>query len=119
MAGIKINADNKQRSIETIIRNAKDWIKGNADKNSIENVIIRTEDRTTFCLSSQVGCPVQCKFCASGIGGLIRNLNAGEIVNHFMICCRKAGGKPDNIVFMGIGEPLLNLNKNEEYKTTV
>lgn len=79
------------------------------DNETIENVIIRTEDRTTFCLSSQVGCPVQCRFCASGIGGLVRNLNAGEIIDHLLICCRKAGTRPDNIVFMGIGEPLMNI----------
>lgn len=82
---------------------------GLTDSETIENVIIRTDDRTTFCLSSQVGCPVQCKFCASGIGGLVRNLHAGEIIDHLLICCREAGTRPDNIVFMGIGEPLMNI----------
>ncbi len=80
-----------------------------ADNESIENVIIRTEDRTTFCLSSQVGCAVQCRFCASGLGGLVRNLTAEEIIDHLLICCRKAKSRPDNIVFMGIGEPLMNI----------
>ncbi len=80
-----------------------------ADGESIENVIIRTEDRTTFCLSSQIGCAVQCHFCASGLDGLIRNLTAEEIIEHLLICCRKANSRPDNIVFMGIGEPLMNI----------
>jgi len=81
-----------------------------ADGECIENVIIRTPERTTFCLSSQVGCPVQCHFCASGKDGLIRNLEAGEIIDHLLICCRRAGKRPDNIVFMGIGEPLINFS---------
>ena len=80
-----------------------------ADGESVENVIIRTEERTTFCLSSQVGCAVQCRFCASGLDGLVRNLTTGEIIEHLLICCRKAESRPDNIVFMGIGEPLMNI----------
>ena len=80
-----------------------------ADGESVENVIIRTEDRTTFCLSSQVGCAVQCRFCASGLDGLVRNLTAAEILEHLLICCKQAGSRPDNIVFMGIGEPLMNI----------
>ena len=79
------------------------------DNECVENVIIRTEDRTTFCLSSQVGCAVQCRFCASGIDGLVRNLHAGEIIDQLLICCRKAQSRPDNIVFMGIGEPMMNI----------
>lgn len=82
---------------------------GLADSETVENVIIRTEERTTFCLSTQVGCPVQCRFCASGIGGLVRNLTSAEIIDHLLTCCRKADSRPDNIVFMGIGEPLLNI----------
>lgn len=80
------------------------------DGETIESVIIPADERTTFCLSSQVGCAVQCKFCASGIDGLVRNLMAGEIIEQLLLCCREASQKPDNLVFMGIGEPLMNIN---------
>ena len=80
------------------------------DGECIETVIIRTDERITFCLSSQVGCAVQCRFCASGKDGLVRNLSAEEIIEHLLLCCRQAGSRPDNIVFMGIGEPLMNVD---------
>ena len=78
------------------------------DGERIESVIIPSRNRLTFCLSSQVGCPVRCQFCASGRGGLVRNLAAGEILEQLLACCREAGQRPDNLVFMGIGEPLWN-----------
>lgn len=82
-----------------------------ADGETIESVIIPTEDeeRLTFCLSSQVGCAVRCRFCASGTEGLVRNLHAGEIIEQLLLCCREAGRKPDNLVFMGVGEPMMNI----------
>ncbi|MBN1865592.1 MAG: 23S rRNA (adenine(2503)-C(2))-methyltransferase RlmN [Victivallales bacterium] len=80
------------------------------DGQTIESVIIPHGSRTTFCLSSQVGCPVGCRFCASGTGGLVRNLHAGEIVEQLLACCRHYGARPDNLVFMGVGEPLMNLD---------
>lgn len=80
------------------------------DGETIESVIIPTESRATFCLSTQVGCPVGCKFCASGVHGLTRNLNAGEIVEQFILLCIELGRLPDNLVIMGIGEGLLNFN---------
>jgi 23S rRNA (adenine2503-C2)-methyltransferase len=79
-----------------------------SDGESIESVLIPAKNRLTFCLSSQVGCPVRCRFCASGLGGLVRNLTAGEIIEQLLACCREAGRRPDNLVFMGIGEPLWN-----------
>lgn len=79
------------------------------DGKLIEAVIIPSPDRITFCLSTQVGCPVQCRFCASGKLGLERNLKTGEILEEYLLCCETAGQAPDNIVFMGIGEGLLNL----------
>lgn len=66
------------------------------------------DGRLTFCLSSQVGCPVRCAFCASGSQGLIRNMETGEIVEEFLLLCRTFGRMPDNVVMMGVGEPLLN-----------
>ncbi len=78
------------------------------DGNMIESVILRAKTRLTFCLSTQVGCPVQCVFCKSGEKGLIRNMTSSEILEQFFLTCEKAGGIPNNIVFMGIGEGLLN-----------
>ena len=79
-----------------------------ADDQAIEMVLIPSPERMTFCLSTQVGCPVRCKFCASGAHGLVRNLRCDEILEEFYHGVRKHGTLPDNIVFMGIGEGLLN-----------
>lgn len=74
-----------------------------------ECVMIPTEDRRTACISSQVGCPVGCKFCASGIGGLDGNLSTGRIVEQVWRLGRLEGvGRITNVVFMGMGEPLSN-----------
>ena len=73
-------------------------------------VIIPADDRLTFCLSTQVGCPVRCAFCASGAHGLVRNLSCGEIIEEFLFAVQRLGKLPDNIVFMGIGEGLLNFD---------
>ena len=79
------------------------------DGETIECAIIPAEDgRFTFCLSTQVGCPVHCAFCSSGASGFVRNLEDGEIVEQFFAACAVIGKLPDNVVIMGIGEPLLN-----------
>lgn len=65
--------------------------------------------RLTLCVSSQVGCAYGCRFCASGIDGWRRNLTAGEIVGQVIEAAKIAGRRPDNLVFMGMGEPLANL----------
>ncbi len=80
------------------------------DKECIEMVLIPSPERMTFCLSTQVGCPVGCRFCASGAHGLTRNLTTSEILEELYIGAREHGGLPDNIVFMGIGEGLLNFD---------
>ena len=84
----------------------------------IESVLIpaspalygEASDRRTICISSQVGCAYGCKFCASGLDGWSRNLSAGEIVGQFMEVERQSGERINNIVFMGMGEPLANFN---------
>jgi 23S rRNA (adenine2503-C2)-methyltransferase len=76
-----------------------------------ETVMIPDGDRRTACVSSQVGCPVGCKFCASGVGGVKGNLTAGQIVEQiFQLNLRlaEAGERVTNVVFMGMGEPLSN-----------
>ncbi len=74
----------------------------------IESVIIYDSKRVTYCISSQVGCPLDCKFCATGKMGLLRNLSAGEIVEQVMQMKARSERPPTNIVFMGMGEPMLN-----------
>ncbi|HEX7363964.1 MAG TPA: 23S rRNA (adenine(2503)-C(2))-methyltransferase RlmN, partial [Dehalococcoidia bacterium] len=75
----------------------------------IETVGIPYADRFSCCLSTQVGCPVGCVFCATGLGGFTRNLTAGEIVDQVLAVQEAAGDRRvDHVVFMGMGEPLLN-----------
>lgn len=74
-----------------------------------ECVMIPSDGRTTACISSQVGCPVGCRFCASGLGGLDGNLSAGRIVEQVWRLGQLQGvGRISNVVFMGMGEPLAN-----------
>jgi len=65
-------------------------------------------DRHTLCVSSQVGCAYGCKFCASGLDGFRRNLTADEIVGQLLLVEKESGQKVNNMVFMGMGEPLAN-----------
>ncbi|MCP5536303.1 MAG: 23S rRNA (adenine(2503)-C(2))-methyltransferase RlmN [Akkermansiaceae bacterium] len=70
----------------------------------------RQSDRKTICVSSQVGCAYGCKFCASGLAGFTRNLTASEIVGQMLAVEKETGETINNIVFMGMGEPLANVN---------
>jgi 23S rRNA (adenine2503-C2)-methyltransferase len=82
------------------------------DKNLVEGVLIPTETRMTACVSSQVGCSLTCKFCATGYMDRKRNLEAGEIYDQVVAIDKVAQNTYNiplsNIVFMGMGEPLLN-----------
>lgn len=69
----------------------------------------KQSDRKTICVSSQVGCAFGCKFCASGLAGFTRNLTAAEIVGQMMAVEKITGDSINNIVFMGMGEPLANI----------
>src|SRR5438309_11602605 len=87
------------------------------DESLIETVLIpaspalygNKSDRRTICISTQVGCAYGCKFCASGLEGFSRNLKPNEIVDQIIAVEGQTGEKIDNIVFMGMGEPLANL----------
>jgi len=72
-----------------------------------------SSDRHTLCVSSQVGCAYDCKFCASGLAGFTRNLTAGEIIEQVVQVEKLSGERVDNLVFMGMGEPLANLTNLE------
>jgi 23S rRNA (adenine2503-C2)-methyltransferase len=89
-----------------------------SDESLIETVLIPASpalygsrsDRRTICVSTQVGCAYGCKFCASGLEGFSRNLRPNEIVDQIIAVERETGEKIDNIVFMGMGEPMANLD---------
>ena len=78
------------------------------DGETIETVGIPTDQRLTVCVSSQVGCPMACRFCATGKGGLQRSLRTHEIVDQVLSVRDVMDRRPSHIVFMGMGEPLLN-----------
>ena len=83
------------------------------DGRTVETVLMPEGERDTICISSQVGCPVDCKFCMTALMGLERSLTAGEIVGQVLLVARENHLRQDggrlNIVMMGQGEPLLNL----------
>ena len=88
------------------------------DGTLIESVLMRYPERVTLCVSSQAGCGMACPFCATGQGGLQRNLSAGEIVEQVRLAAATArdgrlgdGQRLSNVVFMGMGEPLANYNR--------
>lgn len=81
------------------------------DGNTIESVLLFHTDRVTACISSQVGCPVKCAFCATGQSGYVRNLSVGEIVAQVIAMEKERRVNIGNIVYMGMGEPLLNYNE--------
>lgn len=76
----------------------------------IESVLMDHGNHYTACVSSQVGCPLRCAFCATGQQGFKRNLTASEIVSHFVAMESDVGHDINNVVFMGMGEPFLNYN---------
>ncbi len=81
------------------------------DDKLVESVLIRSGDRRTVCVSSQVGCPARCAFCASGRQGLIRNLESSEIIAQVYqidLWLKKQGEEVSHIVYMGMGEPFRN-----------
>jgi 23S rRNA (adenine2503-C2)-methyltransferase len=89
------------------------------DGTLVESVLMRYPERITVCVSSQAGCGMACPFCATGQGGLTRNLSTAEIVDQVVAAARIAArgemiggpGRLSNVVFMGMGEPLANYNR--------
>ena len=94
-----------QNSVST---GTKKYLFETEDSRKIESVLIPDKDRNTLCISTQVGCPLDCKFCATGLMGYKRNLSVGEIVDQYLLAAKENGKENiTNIVFMGMGEPLL------------
>ena len=92
------------------------WLLKVDSRNSIETVFIPEENRGTLCVSSQVGCPLDCRFCATAQQGFNRNLSTAEIIGQLWIAARELDHHPErnrvitNVVMMGMGEPLLNFD---------
>ena len=81
------------------------------DENYIESVLMENNNRLTLCLSTQVGCAADCKFCATAKMGFVRQLTVGEIVDQFLLIQSGIESRVNNVVFMGMGEPFLNYDK--------
>ena len=90
------------------------WLIGFGGGNAVETVFIPEPNRGTLCISSQVGCALNCTFCATGAQGFNRNLSTGEIIGQVWLAARALGHERNgkrritNVVLMGMGEPLLN-----------
>ena len=87
------------------------WIIKLGEENHIETVYIPERERGTLCISSQVGCALACTFCSTGVQGFNRNLKSHEIIAQVLIAknhLKKKDKRISNVVFMGMGEPLLN-----------
>jgi len=101
----------KLLSRQTSSDGAEKFLSGLEDGEAIESVLIPDENRRTLCLSSQAGCVMGCGFCLTGRIGFKRNLKAHEIVDQIISVSRITGKQITNIVFMGMGEPLLNFDE--------
>ncbi len=117
-----LEKEEAEQASEQLLKTSK-FLVGLHDDEMVETVLIPSPDRHTVCVSSQVGCPLRCTFCATGYMGFTRNLLASEIVEQVQLVNERLvekspGNHLTNIVFMGMGEPLLNLkNVFETIKT--
>ncbi|WP_395088073.1 23S rRNA (adenine(2503)-C(2))-methyltransferase RlmN [Armatimonas sp.] len=99
-----------ERSIQSAPDGTEKYLLNLPDDEVIEAVYLPYDERTSVCVSSQVGCPMACSFCATGTEGLARNLTAGEIVDQLLFMQAKhPEQRISHLVLMGMGEPLLNL----------
>ncbi|MBR2405111.1 MAG: 23S rRNA (adenine(2503)-C(2))-methyltransferase RlmN [Clostridia bacterium] len=96
------------KKLVSAIDNTKKYLFKLHDGNMVESVVMYYKHGITVCISSQVGCAMGCKFCASTIGGLVRSLTSGEILEQVIYAQKDIGERISNIVMMGIGEPLAN-----------
>ncbi len=98
------------KKLESKLDKTKKYLFKLYDGNMVESVAMYYKHGITICISSQVGCAMGCKFCASTIGGLIRSLTPGEILDQVLYVQKDIGERISNIVMMGIGEPLANFD---------
>lgn len=86
------------------------FLLGLGDGEAIESVLLPYPERTSVCVSTQVGCPAGCLFCATALCGFVRNLTAGEIVDQVLALQQAGHSRVTHVVFMGMGEPLMNFD---------
>ncbi|MBQ6895286.1 MAG: 23S rRNA (adenine(2503)-C(2))-methyltransferase RlmN [Clostridia bacterium] len=98
------------KKLESRLDKTKKYLFKLQDGNMVESVVMYYKHGITICVSSQVGCAMGCKFCASTIGGLVRSLTPGEILDQIIFAQLDIGERISNIVMMGIGEPLANFD---------
>jgi 23S rRNA (adenine2503-C2)-methyltransferase len=98
------------KKVETSLDGSRKFLFPLVDGHSVESVLIPDESRLTLCISTQVGCPLSCRFCLTGRMGFVRNLAPSEMLNQILAVQREwaAHGRITNIVLMGMGEPLAN-----------
>ena len=98
------------KKLESKIDGTKKYLFELGDGNRVESVVMYYKHGITICISCQVGCRMGCKFCASTIGGLVRSLTPGEILDQVIFAQKDIGERISNIVMMGIGEPMDNFD---------
>ena len=106
---LQISLPKIEQELTSLDNQAHKYIFKLEDNHLIESVVIREKEYDTLCISSQVGCPADCKFCVTGSLGFKRNLTTAEIIGQILQVIAQ-GKTISNIVFMGMGEPLLNYN---------
>lgn len=104
-----------ERRFESALDDTVKYVFRLIDGECVESVFMRYEHGTSVCVSSQVGCAMGCAFCASTIGGRVRNLTAGEILGQVAAVGRDRGERVDGVVMMGIGEPLDNYDSTVRF----
>ncbi len=95
------------------------YLFGLSDGNSVESVLMKYKHGNSICISSQVGCRMGCVFCASTVGGKVRDLTPGELIGQIIAAERDSGERISNIVMMGIGEPLDNFENVKSFLSIV
>ena len=104
-----INTVSVKKKLVSSIDGTVKYLYGLSDGNCVETVLMRYKHGNSLCISTQVGCRMGCAFCASTLGGLVRNLTAAEMLDEVYTAARDSGEKVSSIVLMGIGEPLDNM----------
>lgn len=107
------------QKLESKIDETKKFLFELKDGNVVESVVMYYKHGITICISCQVGCRMGCKFCASTIGGKVRDLSAGEIIDQVIFAQKDIGERISNIVMMGIGEPFDNYDNVVKFLVNV
>ena len=97
-----------RRKLVSALDGTVKYLFGLSDGHCVESVVMKYDHGSTICISSQVGCRMGCRFCASTIGGKVRDLIPGELLGQVIAAQKDMGERISNIVMMGIGEPLDN-----------